>query len=81
MALAGFLVGGGFQLLGLAPTNHHVTVLETQPTRNYTNFLDLAFLVLIAVLAWRFATTGGLEMLTHTDQRTGRRWSKTRCAG
>jgi len=63
MALAGFLVGGAFQLLGLAPTNHHVTVFETQPTWNYTTFLDLAFLLLVAVLAWRFVTTGGIEML------------------
>jgi len=63
MALAGFLVGGAFQLLGLAPTNHHVTVFETQPTWNYTTFLDIAFLVLMAVMAWRFFTTGGLEML------------------
>jgi YHS domain-containing protein/uncharacterized membrane protein YraQ (UPF0718 family) len=63
MALAGFLVGGAFQLLGLAPTNHHVTVFETQPTWNYTTFLDIAFLILIAVLAWRFVTSGGIEML------------------
>jgi YHS domain-containing protein len=63
MALAGFLVGGAFQLLGLAPTNHHVTVFETQPTWNYTTFLDIAFLVLMAVMAWRFFTTGSLEML------------------
>ena len=63
MALAGFLVGGAFQLLGLAPTNHHLTVFETQPTWNYTTFLDIAFLLLMAVLAWRFTTTGGIEML------------------
>ncbi|TME04425.1 MAG: YHS domain-containing protein [Chloroflexi bacterium] len=63
MALAGFLIGGAFQLLGLAPTNHHVAVFETQPSWNYTSFLDVAFLVLMAVLAWRFVTTGGIEML------------------
>ena len=63
MALAGFLVGGAFQLLGMAPTNHHVTVFETQPTWNYTTFLDIAFLVVMAVLAWRFITTGGIDML------------------
>jgi YHS domain-containing protein/uncharacterized membrane protein YraQ (UPF0718 family) len=63
MALAGFLIGGAFQLLGLAPTNHHVTVFETRPAWNYTTFLDIAFLVLMAVLAWRFVTTGGIEML------------------
>ena len=63
MALAGFLVGGAFQLLGLAPTNHHVTVFETQPAWNYTTFLDIGFLVLMAIMAWRFVTTGGIEML------------------
>src|SRR6202165_3988445 len=63
MALAGFLVGGAFQLFGLAPTNHHVTVFETQPSWNYTSFLDIAFLVLMAVMAWRFFTTGGVEMI------------------
>jgi uncharacterized protein len=69
MALAGLLVGGAFQLLGLAPINHHVTVLETQPSWNYTTFLDIAFLVLMAALAWRFVTTGGIEMLRAHAQR------------
>jgi YHS domain-containing protein len=63
MVVAGFLIGGAFQLLGLVPTNHHVAVFETRPTWNYTTFLDIAFLVLMAVLAWRFVTTGGIEML------------------
>jgi uncharacterized membrane protein YraQ (UPF0718 family)/YHS domain-containing protein len=69
MALAGFLVGGAFQILGLAPTNHSVTVFETQPTWNYTTFLDIAFLVLMALLAWRFFTTGGVEMLRAHSHR------------
>jgi YHS domain-containing protein/uncharacterized membrane protein YraQ (UPF0718 family) len=69
MVLAGFLVGGAFQLLGLAPTNHHVTVFETQPSWNYTTFLDIAFLLLMAVMAWRFITTGGIEMVrAHSRQ-------------
>src|SRR3984893_4140354 len=63
MALAGFLVGGVFQLLGLVPTNHHVALLETGPSWNYTTFLDIAFLILMAVLAWRFFTTGGVDMI------------------
>jgi YHS domain-containing protein/uncharacterized membrane protein YraQ (UPF0718 family) len=63
MALAGFLIGGAFQLLGLVPTNHHVAVFETTPTWNYTSFLDLAFLLLMLVMAWRFFTTGGPEMI------------------
>src|SRR3984893_18353770 len=63
MAVAGFLVGGAFQLLGLVPTNHHVALLETGPSWNYTTFLDIAFLILMAVLAWRFFTTGGVDMI------------------
>jgi YHS domain-containing protein/uncharacterized membrane protein YraQ (UPF0718 family) len=63
MALAGFLIGAAFQLFGLVPTNHHVAIFETRPTWNYTTFLDLAFLVLMAVMAWRFFTTGGVEMM------------------
>ncbi len=69
MVLAGFLIGGAFQLLGLAPTNHHVTVFETRPSWNYTTFLDIAFLVLMAALAWRFVTTGGIEMLSTHARR------------
>jgi uncharacterized protein len=63
MAVAGFAIGGLFQLLGLAPTNHNITVFESSPSWNYTSFLDIAFLVLMAVLAWRFVNTGGIEML------------------
>ena len=69
MALAGFLVGGAFQVLGLAPNNHHVTVFETQPSWNYTTFLDIAFLVLMAVMAWRFVRTGGIDMLRAHSRR------------
>src|ERR1700693_4406744 len=63
MALAGFLIGGAFQLLGWVTSNHHVALLETSPSWNYTTFLDIAFVVLMAALAWRFFTTGGPDML------------------
>ncbi len=63
MALAGFLIGGAFQLLGLAPAHQRVTVFETRPSWSYTTFLDLGFLALMALLAWRFLTTGGPDML------------------
>jgi uncharacterized membrane protein YraQ (UPF0718 family)/YHS domain-containing protein len=63
MALAGFLIGLAFQLLGIAPTNHAVKVLQSHPEWNYTTFLNFAFLALIAVLGWRFLRTGGREML------------------
>jgi hypothetical protein len=63
MALAGFVIGGSFQLLGWVPTNHHVAVLETTPSWNYTSILDIGFIVLMVVLAWRFFTTGGPDMI------------------
>src|SRR3977135_4511477 len=69
MALAGFLVGGAFQLLGLAPTNHHVAVFETQPAWNYTTFLDLTFLVLIVVRGGVCVRCGGVQMLRSHSHR------------
>jgi uncharacterized membrane protein YraQ (UPF0718 family)/YHS domain-containing protein len=63
MAVAGFLIGLAFQLVGIAPTNHAVRVLQSRPELNYTTFLNIGFLVLTAVLGWRFLTTGGREML------------------
>ena len=63
MAVAGFAVGAVFQAFGIAPAHHRVTVFQSHPEWNYTTFLDLAFVVLIAVLGWRFLTTGGPAML------------------
>jgi uncharacterized membrane protein YraQ (UPF0718 family) len=63
MVLAGFLIGGLFQLLGLVPEHHFVTVFQTGPSWNYTTFLNLAALALAAVFGWRFVRTGGIAML------------------
>ncbi len=63
MAVAGFIIGELFQLLGLTPTHHFIAVFETRPSWNYNTFLDLAALALIALLGWRFLRTGGIEML------------------
>jgi uncharacterized membrane protein YraQ (UPF0718 family) len=63
MALAGLLVELAFQALGIVPAHFRVTVFESHPTWNYTTFLDIAFLLLMAVLGWRFLTTGGRDML------------------
>ena len=63
MALAGLLIGLLFQALGIAPTHAHVAVIYATPSWNYTTFLNIAFLVLIAILGWRFLTTGGPAML------------------
>ncbi len=63
MALAGFLIGWLFQVLGLVPSHHFIAAFQTRPSWNYTTFLDLAALALAAVLGWRFLTTGGMAML------------------
>jgi uncharacterized membrane protein YraQ (UPF0718 family) len=63
MALAGLVVELAFQALGIVPQHFRVTVFESPPTWNYTTFVDIAFLVLMAVLGWRFLTTGGRDML------------------
>lgn len=63
VAAAGFVIGLTFQLAGIAPTQHTVKVLQSHPEWNYTTFLNIAFLALLAVLGWRFVTTGGPAML------------------
>jgi uncharacterized membrane protein YraQ (UPF0718 family) len=68
MAAAGYLVEFLFGALGIIPTNRAVEILERGPTWNYTTFLDLAFLLLAAVLVWRFLATGGPAMLRMMNQ-------------
>ena len=63
MAVAGFVIGGLFQLLGLVPAYHFITAFQAPPSWNYTTFLNLAALALLGVLGWRFLRTGGPEML------------------
>jgi len=63
MALAGLLIELAFQALGIVPAHFQVTVLESRPEWNLTAFLNLGFLLIVAVLGWRFLTTGGRDML------------------
>ncbi len=63
MALAGYVVEGLFALLHLTPTVRNAKVLEASVTFNYTTILNIVFLVLAAVLVWRFLRTGGPMML------------------
>jgi uncharacterized membrane protein YraQ (UPF0718 family) len=63
MALAGLVIGGVFQALGIAPAHHPITVFQSGPSWNYTTFLNFAALALAAVLGWRFLRTGGIAML------------------
>jgi len=63
MALAGFLIGLLFQLLGFVPVHHPVSAITTAPALNYTSVLNVIFLAIMALLGWWFLRTGGLDML------------------
>ena len=49
--------------LGLVPSTRHAKVIEASVSWNYTTYLNIAFLILAAVLVYRFVRTGGMPML------------------
>jgi len=63
MVLAGFAVEVLFRVTGLVPRERHAQVIEAHISLNYTTWLNIAFLVLAAVLVVRFVTSGGPAML------------------
>jgi uncharacterized membrane protein YraQ (UPF0718 family) len=63
MAAAGYGVEILFGALGIIPTDRAVSAIEQGPSWNYTSYLNVAFLILAAVLVWRFLHTGGPAML------------------
>ena len=63
MAGAALIVEAVFAVLGLIPVERNARVVEASITWNYTTWLNLLFLVLAALLVWRFLKTGGHEML------------------
>jgi uncharacterized protein len=67
MATSGLIIGLVFKATGLTPTNRAVTVFNAGITWDYTTFINIAFLVLIAVLMIRFLRTGGPMMLKEMD--------------
>jgi len=63
MAAAALVVELIFGTLGLVPAQRNARVVEASITWNYTTWLNIAFLVLAALLVWRFLKTGGPAML------------------
>jgi uncharacterized membrane protein YraQ (UPF0718 family) len=63
MAAAALVVEGLFGVLGLIPQERQARVVEASITWNYTTWLNIGFLLVAALLVWRFVATGGLEML------------------
>jgi uncharacterized membrane protein YraQ (UPF0718 family) len=63
MVLAGYTIEFLFGALGLVPSGRHAKVVEASVTLNYTTVLNIVFLVLAAILVYRFVRTGGIPML------------------
>ncbi|PZS13736.1 MAG: hypothetical protein DLM64_02935, partial [Solirubrobacterales bacterium] len=73
MAAAGLIVDLLFKLTGLEPTGaRHAKVTDAGASLNYTTFLNIAFLLLAAVLVIRyFRKGGGLPMLRMMNTPVG----------
>jgi hypothetical protein len=67
MAAAGYVVELVFAALGIIPANRSVAALAQGPSLNYTAVLNVLFLLVAAVLVWRFLRTGGAAMLRMMD--------------
>jgi uncharacterized membrane protein YraQ (UPF0718 family) len=63
MAGAGYVIEIVFGALGLIPTERNAQVIEAHISWNYTTWLNIAFLILAAVLVVRFVRSGGVPML------------------
>jgi uncharacterized membrane protein YraQ (UPF0718 family) len=68
MAAAGLVVEFVFQGAGLIPKGRHAKVEMASVSLNYTTYLNVVFLLVAALLLWRFFTTGGAEMLRMMDE-------------
>ncbi|MGH6890421.1 MAG: permease [Rhizomicrobium sp.] len=71
MAIAALVVEGVFGLFGLIPSEHRARILEAGIGWNYTTWLNIVFLLIGAVLLWRFFTTGGPRMLAMMSRPPG----------
>jgi hypothetical protein len=63
MVGAGYLVELLFGVTGLIPTQRAATVMTEGISWNYTTWLNIALLLLAAILIVRFVRTGGMPML------------------
>jgi hypothetical protein len=60
---AGHVVEVLLDALGIVPTQRAIAMFTEGPRLNYTSVVNLLFLVLAAVLVWRFLGAGGPAML------------------
>ncbi len=73
MAAAAFIVEAAFGALGLIPEERKAQVVEAAVIWNYTTWLNIVFLILAALLVWRFMKTGGPAMLRMMNAPAERR--------
>jgi len=69
MVAAGYVIEILFGVLHLVPNERNAKIAEAAITWNYTTFLNIAFLVMAAVLVVRFARTNGMAMLKMMNGR------------
>lgn len=63
MAAAALIIEFAFGAAGLIPQQRNALVVEASISWNYTTWLNILFLLLAALLVWRFLRTGGSAML------------------
>ncbi len=68
MAAAGYIVEFLFAALNIIPTNRNSIFITEGVHWNYTSWLNIIFLVLAAILIYRFIKSGGLPMLKMMDK-------------
>jgi hypothetical protein len=73
MAGAAYAVEILFGMAGLIPQDRSAVFAEPHVTWNYTTVLNIVFLLLAAVLIWRFLKTGGPKMLRMMESPAGHR--------
>ena len=71
MSLAALAVEFLFSALHLIPAHGRAHVIMEHLSWNYTSILNIIFLVLTALLLWRFLRTGGPEMMKMMDHAPG----------
>ncbi|MBN9107208.1 MAG: permease [Pseudonocardia sp.] len=62
-AVAGYVVELIFGVTGLTPDRADAHLPDEGVSWNYTTWLNIVFLLVAAVMVWRFVRTGGLPML------------------
>ena len=67
MVGAGYAVELLFGALGLVPAGRNAVVKPEAISWNYTTVLNIVVIIVSALLFWRFARTGGPEMLRHME--------------